>query len=167
MVKKDKERSTKHTHKTKDRVTRTLQKNGGELIIIISGQKIHQKYPDDNIKNKTIAHCRNNSKNTTVVTILKIAHCRNNSNIKYQNRRKRRNCVQFNGLAQTLQQKWRGQTRFMRTCNYCIHSFRYSGGTIWRGYTLLRIHQVVNTPVVSAGVRLFTDRTRKVFDRMA
>ena len=28
---KDKQRSTKHTHKTKDRVTRTLLKTGGEL----------------------------------------------------------------------------------------------------------------------------------------
>jgi hypothetical protein len=30
-VQKDKQRSTKHTHKTKDRVTRTLLKTGGEL----------------------------------------------------------------------------------------------------------------------------------------
>jgi hypothetical protein len=30
-VQKDKQRSTKHTHKTKDRVTRTLLKIGGEL----------------------------------------------------------------------------------------------------------------------------------------
>ena len=30
-VKKDKQRSTKHTHKTKDRVTRTLLRTGGEL----------------------------------------------------------------------------------------------------------------------------------------
>jgi hypothetical protein len=30
-VQKDKERSTKHTHKTKDRVTRTPLKTGGEL----------------------------------------------------------------------------------------------------------------------------------------
>jgi hypothetical protein len=30
-VQKDKQRSTKHTYKTKDRVTRTPQKNGGEL----------------------------------------------------------------------------------------------------------------------------------------
>ena len=29
--KKDKQRSTKHTHKTKDRVTRTALKTGGEL----------------------------------------------------------------------------------------------------------------------------------------
>ena len=29
--KKDKQRSTKHTHKTKDRVTRTLLRTGGEL----------------------------------------------------------------------------------------------------------------------------------------
>jgi hypothetical protein len=29
--KKDKQRSTKHTHKTKDRVTRTPLKNAGEL----------------------------------------------------------------------------------------------------------------------------------------
>ena len=29
--KKDKQRSTKHTHKTKDRVTRTPLKTGGEL----------------------------------------------------------------------------------------------------------------------------------------
>ena len=28
----DKQRSTKHTHKTKDRVTRTPLKTGGELI---------------------------------------------------------------------------------------------------------------------------------------
>jgi hypothetical protein len=28
----NKQRSTKHTHKTKDRVTRTPVKNGGELI---------------------------------------------------------------------------------------------------------------------------------------
>jgi hypothetical protein len=31
-VQKDKQRSTKHTYKTKDRVTRTQQKTGGELI---------------------------------------------------------------------------------------------------------------------------------------
>jgi hypothetical protein len=30
-VQKDKQRSTKHTHKTKDRVTRTPLKNDGEL----------------------------------------------------------------------------------------------------------------------------------------
>jgi hypothetical protein len=30
-VQKDKQRSTKHTHKTKDRVRRTPQKTGGEL----------------------------------------------------------------------------------------------------------------------------------------
>ena len=30
-VQKDKERSTKHTHKTKDRVTRTQLKTGGEV----------------------------------------------------------------------------------------------------------------------------------------
>ena len=30
-VQKDKQRSTTHTHKTKDRVTRTLLKTGGEL----------------------------------------------------------------------------------------------------------------------------------------
>ena len=30
-VQKDKQRSTKHTHKTKDRVTRTPLKTGGEL----------------------------------------------------------------------------------------------------------------------------------------
>ena len=30
-VQKDKQRSTKHTHKTKDRVTRTQLKTGGEL----------------------------------------------------------------------------------------------------------------------------------------
>ena len=30
-VQKDKQRSTKHTYKTKDRVTRTPQKTGGEL----------------------------------------------------------------------------------------------------------------------------------------
>ena len=30
-VQKDKQRSTKHTHKTKDRVTRTTLKTGGEL----------------------------------------------------------------------------------------------------------------------------------------
>jgi hypothetical protein len=30
-VQKDKQRSTKHTHKTKDRVTRTPPKAGGEL----------------------------------------------------------------------------------------------------------------------------------------
>jgi hypothetical protein len=30
-VPKDKQRSTKHTHKTKDRVTRTPLKSGGEL----------------------------------------------------------------------------------------------------------------------------------------
>jgi hypothetical protein len=30
-VQKDKQRSTKHTYKTKDRVTRTPLKNGGEL----------------------------------------------------------------------------------------------------------------------------------------
>jgi hypothetical protein len=30
-VQRDKQRSTKHTHKTKDRVTRTLLKTGGEL----------------------------------------------------------------------------------------------------------------------------------------
>ena len=29
---KDKQRSTKHTHKTKDRVTRTPLKSGGELM---------------------------------------------------------------------------------------------------------------------------------------
>jgi hypothetical protein len=33
-VQKDKQRSTKHTHKTKDRVTRTPLKTGGELINI-------------------------------------------------------------------------------------------------------------------------------------
>ena len=32
-VQKDKQRSTKHTHKTKDRVTRTPLKTGGELIV--------------------------------------------------------------------------------------------------------------------------------------
>ena len=31
-VQKDKQRSTKHTYKTKDRVTRTLLKTGGELM---------------------------------------------------------------------------------------------------------------------------------------
>jgi hypothetical protein len=31
-VQKDKERSTKHTHKTKDRVTQTTLKTGGELM---------------------------------------------------------------------------------------------------------------------------------------
>ena len=31
-VQKDKQRSTKHTYKTKDRVTRTLVKIGGELM---------------------------------------------------------------------------------------------------------------------------------------
>jgi hypothetical protein len=31
-VQKDKQRSTKHTHKTKDRVTRTSPKTGGELM---------------------------------------------------------------------------------------------------------------------------------------
>jgi hypothetical protein len=31
-VQKDKQRSTKHTHKTKDRVTRTPLKTGGELM---------------------------------------------------------------------------------------------------------------------------------------
>jgi len=31
-VQKDKQRSTKHTHKTKDRVTRTPPKTGGELM---------------------------------------------------------------------------------------------------------------------------------------
>ena len=30
-VQKDKQRSTKHTHKTKDQVTRTPLKTGGEL----------------------------------------------------------------------------------------------------------------------------------------
>jgi len=30
-VQRDKQRSTKHTYKTKDRVTRTLLKTGGEL----------------------------------------------------------------------------------------------------------------------------------------
>jgi hypothetical protein len=32
-VQKDKQRSTKHTYKTKDRVTRTPLKTGGELFI--------------------------------------------------------------------------------------------------------------------------------------
>ena len=31
-VQKDKQRSTKHTYKTKDRVTRTSLKTGGELV---------------------------------------------------------------------------------------------------------------------------------------
>ena len=31
-VQKDKQRSAKHTHKTKDRVTRTTLKTGGELM---------------------------------------------------------------------------------------------------------------------------------------
>ena len=31
-IQKDKQRSTKHTHKTKDRVIRTPLKSGGELI---------------------------------------------------------------------------------------------------------------------------------------
>ena len=31
----DKQRNTKYTHKTKDRVTRTLLKTGGELILPI------------------------------------------------------------------------------------------------------------------------------------
>jgi len=31
MTRKDKQRSTKHTHKTKDRETRTPLKTGGEL----------------------------------------------------------------------------------------------------------------------------------------
>jgi hypothetical protein len=31
-VQKNKQRSTKHTHKTKDRVTRTTLKTGGELM---------------------------------------------------------------------------------------------------------------------------------------
>ena len=35
--KKDKQRSTKHTHKTKDRVTRTPLKTGGELVCSGSG----------------------------------------------------------------------------------------------------------------------------------
>jgi len=33
-VQKDKQRSTKHTHKTKDRVTRTSQKTGCELVLL-------------------------------------------------------------------------------------------------------------------------------------
>ena len=32
-IQKDKQRSTKHTHKTKDRVTRTPLNNGGENVI--------------------------------------------------------------------------------------------------------------------------------------
>ena len=32
--KEDKQQSTKHTHKTKDRVTRTLPKSGDEMLII-------------------------------------------------------------------------------------------------------------------------------------
>ena len=35
----DKQRSTKHTHKTKDRVTRTPLKTGGELMCSISGTR--------------------------------------------------------------------------------------------------------------------------------
>jgi hypothetical protein len=36
-VQKDKQRSTKHTYKTKDRVTRTPLKTGGELRCFIAG----------------------------------------------------------------------------------------------------------------------------------
>ena len=49
-VQKDKQRSTKHTHKTKDRVTRTPINTGGELgcvpkeKIIITGQR-HEMMP--------------------------------------------------------------------------------------------------------------------------
>ena len=35
-VQKDKQRSTKHTHKTKDRVTQTPLKTGGELLQILA-----------------------------------------------------------------------------------------------------------------------------------
>jgi len=34
-VQKDKQRSTKHTHKSKDRITRTPLKSGGELRLEI------------------------------------------------------------------------------------------------------------------------------------
>ena len=37
--KKDKQRSTKHTHKTKDRVTRTPLKTGSELVCSGSGSR--------------------------------------------------------------------------------------------------------------------------------
>jgi len=42
-VQKDKQRSSKHTHKTKDRVTRTPLKTGGELrqdYVIVSNQRL-------------------------------------------------------------------------------------------------------------------------------
>ena len=44
-VQKDKQRSTKHTHKTKDRVTRTPLKPGGELMCSrrVPNQLINEK----------------------------------------------------------------------------------------------------------------------------
>jgi hypothetical protein len=40
---KDKERSTKYTHKTKDQVTRTLLKTGSELRCVISSTPRHAR----------------------------------------------------------------------------------------------------------------------------
>ena len=44
-VQKDKQRSTKHTHKTKDRVTRIRQKNGGEGVNSAASQRLENPYP--------------------------------------------------------------------------------------------------------------------------
>ena len=42
-VQKDKQRSTKHTHKTKDRVTRTQLKTGGKLMCSYSAVCLDKK----------------------------------------------------------------------------------------------------------------------------
>jgi len=44
-VQKDKQRSTKHTYKTKDRVTRTPLKTGGELFLKwYASHRVHDTY---------------------------------------------------------------------------------------------------------------------------
>ena len=51
-VQKDKPRSTKHTHETKDRVTRTPLKTGGELRISVSKQAAKQCKPNKSIMDR-------------------------------------------------------------------------------------------------------------------
>ena len=52
QMKKDQQRSTKHTHKAKDRVTRTPLKTGGELRCSGKSKQflLHMWYPLQNIK---------------------------------------------------------------------------------------------------------------------
>ena len=51
-IQKDKQRSTKHTHETKDRVTRTPLKTGGELRISVSKQAAKQCKPNKSIMDR-------------------------------------------------------------------------------------------------------------------